>query len=462
MTVPSVRDFRRGALRSALLLVTLVALGVSGQPSLGTTTLAAGTVDESHGYHRDAAHSGYDPATPAAGAMSVAWKARLDGRVYAATITAGGLAFAATENNTVYGLHLSTGTVAWARHLGQAVPGSMLPCGNISPLGITGTPAFDTFTHQVFVVTTTPNGSTIRHTLVGLDATTGAVKTRQVVDPPGQSPLVENQRGALALSRGRVLVPFGGHAGDCGAYHGWLVSAPVTGRGNITAFRAGSSGQAGMWQPAGPSVDPAGNVYVVTGNGAATSGSWDGSNAVLKLDPVSLRLLAWFATSDWPQANANDADLGSSGAALVGSRIWIEGKTSRGYLLDQGNLGGVGHYVATTTSACASQFGGAAVHGNTVYAPCTNGLRQITITSGGGIQPGWRAPAGVTGSPVVGGNEVWALDVGAGVLYALAERTGAVHGSVTVGAVTRFATPTLSGTLALVPTTTGVTAVRGA
>ncbi len=443
-------------------LATSGPLGVPGGVVGPVTRAVASSSTEWHGYHRDAGHSGYDASVPPAGRLSVAWRAALDGRVYGAAVTAGGLALVATENNTVYGLRLSNGSLAWVRHLGTPVPRSMLPCGNIDPLGITGTPVFDLLTHQVFVVTTTWNGSSIRHTLVGLDAATGAVRTTQAVDPPGQNPLVENQRGALALSRGRVLVTFGGHAGDCGPFHGWLVSAPVTGRGAVTRFRAGSSGEAGMWQAAGPSVDTAGNVYVVTGNGAATGGSWDGSDAVIKLDPVSLRLLAYFAPTTWPQDNAADADLGSSGAALVGSRIWIQGKTSHGFVLDQGNLGGIGHYVSTTASACAAQFGGAAVHGAAVYAPCTDGLRRLTISSGGAITLGWKAPSAVTGSPVVGGGDVWSLDVGSGVLYALAEGTGAVTGSITVGSVSRFASPTLYGSLILVPTTRGVTAVRGA
>ena len=439
--------------------VVLTAVGLAALP--GTHAGQAAGTDESHGYHRDAGHSGFDPSTPPAGRLSVAWQARLDGKVYAATVTVGRLAIAATENNTVYGLRLSDGRAVWSTHLGTAVPGAALPCGNISPLGITGTPAYDTLTHQVFVVATTQAGSSLRHTLVGIDAATGAVRTRQSVDPPGQDPLVLNQRGALALSKGRVLIPFGGHAGDCGAYRGWLVSVPVNGRGRLAYFHVGGA-KAGLWQPSGGSVDSAGNVYVVSGNGVATSGAWDGSDAVLKLDPVTLRLLSYFAPSSWPQDNANDADLGSSGAALVGSKVWVQGKTSQGYLLDQGNLGGVGHPAATTGSACASQFGGAAVHGSTIYAPCTDGLRQIRVTGAGTPSPGWRAPSGVTGSPVVGGNEVWSLDVGAGVLYALAEGTGAVHGSADVGRVTRFATPTLSGDLVLVPTLAGVTAVRGA
>jgi hypothetical protein len=44
-----------------------------------------------------------------------------------------------TESNNVYALDAITGTVIWQRHAGAPVT-SGLPCGNISPLGITGNP----------------------------------------------------------------------------------------------------------------------------------------------------------------------------------------------------------------------------------------------------------------------------------------------------------------------------------
>ena len=68
----------------------------------------------------------------------------------------------------------------------------------------------------------------------------------------------------------------------------------------------------------------------------------------------------------------------------------------------------------------------------------------------------------MTGSPVVGGGVVFSLDTGAGVLYALDEKTGAVRGKAGVGPVTRFATPLLDEGLVVVPTAGGLTAESGA
>lgn len=447
--------------RHLALLSLATAVTAAGFAPSGVAAASAAPFVEWHGYQYDNAHSGLSPAVPAVGRLSSAWKAQLDGPVQASPLVVAGIVIAATENNTMYGLERMTGRTLWSRHLGTPVRRSALPCGNIDPLGITGTPVADASNSHVFAVTTTPNGSSIQHRLVSLNPHNGALLSSTVVDPPNQDPVVENQRGALAIAKGRVVIPFGGHAGDCGNYHGYLVSTSISGTA-IGSYRLGFEPGVGLWQPSGPSTDTAGNVYAVSGNGFRYSGAWDGSNAVLKYDPVTLRLLSAFAPSNWPDGNRTDTDLGSSGAALVGGKVWVQGKSSSGYVLDQANLGGVGGQRSTLTGACQSQFGGAAVHQNAIYAPCTDGLRKLALLANGTVQAGWRAPAEVTGTPVLGGGAVWALAPRSGSLYALSESTGQVLETIAVGSLARFATPALSGTLALIPTTTGITAVNGA
>ncbi len=412
------------------------------------------------GYHGGAVHSGYSVGTPAPGVPRVAWRRGLDGQVQASPLVVGTLVVAATENNTLYGLDRATGRAVWSHHFGTPVRSSSLPCGNIDPLGITGTPVYDPGTGRVFAVTTTTAGGRVRHTLFGVNARNGRTEVQVVIDPRGQDPAVENQRGALNLSRGRVLITYGGHLGDCGSFHGYLVSVPTSGKG-VGYYRVGTQGAAGMWQPSGPSVDGSGLVYVVSGNGRATSGAWDGGNAVHVVDPVTLRRRDFFAESTWAQGNRDDSDLGSAGALLFQGRIWVQGKTSTGYVLDLHHLGGVGHPLQTVKGACDRQFGGAATHGGSVFAPCTDGLRQLYVRPNRTVRLGWKAPSNVTGSPVVGGGAVWSLDTGAGMLYELDERSGRVVHTVGVGAVVRFATPALSGSLLFVGTRSGITAVKG-
>lgn len=89
--------------------------------------------------------------------------------------------------------------------------------------------------------------------------------------------------------------------------------------------------------------------------------------------------------------------------------------------------------------------------------PCSDGLLQITIGPDDRLTRGWQA-RGVTGSPVLVGSTVWALDR-SGTLHGLDAVTGDPRATVAVGETSRFATPAVSGTALVVPTSTGVTAV---
>jgi outer membrane protein assembly factor BamB len=85
-------------------------------------------------------------------------------------------------------------------------------------------------------------------------------------------------------------------------------------------------------------------------------------------------------------------------------------------------------------------------------------LRQLTLTSGARLITGWQAPPAVTGSPVIGGQTIYSLDPG-GVLYALNAATGQVRATLSTGATSRFATPTLSQGRIFIGTLRGVIAV---
>src|SRR5438309_5003772 len=83
-------------------------------------------------YDRDAARAGFAPDGPAsADAIRVQWTSpTLDGDVYAQPLLVGRQVIVATQNDTVYALAASDGSVIWKKHLGQPVPASSLPCGN--------------------------------------------------------------------------------------------------------------------------------------------------------------------------------------------------------------------------------------------------------------------------------------------------------------------------------------------
>ena len=473
------RSRRTGRAVLAVLLAGLAcaaggcgAAGAGGQstgPAPSARTIPAGspgTGDAGHAVYpaaawgqfgNSAAKTGAASSAAAAGPLSVAWRAGLDGAVYGQPLVIGNLVVAATENDSLYALNSGTGQVAWRRHLGSPVPLADLPCGDIDPLGITGTPAYDRDNGLVYAVAELAG---YRHVLFGLSVSSGAVMVVRDIPAPDGQPRYDQQRPAVTIEDGRVYVTFGGLAGDCGPYTGSVVGVPVSGSGALISYLVPTRKGGAIWGTAGPVAGPGGTLYVSSGNGAAAGGAFDGSDSVTALTP-GLKQAGIFAPVTWGQDNANDLDLGSTQPALLpGGTLLTTGKRGIGYLLRAAHLGGVGGQI-TSAEVCKA-FGAAAVGGTTVYEPCPGGLTAVS-TAGGRLRVRWRGPGGASGSPAIGGGAVWVNDVKAGILYELDPATGAVRDSVRLGApLPHFASLSLAGPMVFVGTDHGVTAVRGA
>jgi len=404
-------------------------------------------------YHQNNARTGFVPGVPAPTSLTNLWQQPLDGAVYAEPLVVDGEVIVATENDTLYALDARSGQVQWHTTVGTPVPLSDLPCGNIDPLGITGTPVYDPQTGLVFAVAEIQGPA---HLLVGVDVKTGQVKVRRLVDPPGANPQVHQQRAALALYGDKVYIAFGGLYGDCGDYHGMVVASRTDGTGALLTYQVPTPREGGIWAPPGPVIDTQGNLYVTVGNGAVTQGDWDHTDSVLRLSPT-LQLEDAFAPQSWQSDNASDADLGSMGPVLLpDGLIYANGKSGQGYLLRANHLGGIGGQIQTIS--LSSAYGGAAVSDQVAFIPCADGLREIKLESGTSLVPGWQAPQQVTGSPVIGGNTVYSLDPAGGMLYALNAASGSVLATISVGTTSRFAT-TLTQSSIIVGTLQGIVAV---
>ena len=352
---------------------------------------------------------------PTAGPLSVAWTRRLGGAVYGQPLIIGGTVVAATESDQVYGLSRATGRVLWDVRVGGggAVPLSAQPCGNLDPLGITGTPVYDRATGLVYAVAEVTGGTKV---LAGIRVSDGKLVLSRDIPAPDHAAAYDQQRGALALAAGRVYVAFGGHYGDCGPYRGSVVAVPASGHGPILSYIVPTRKQGGIWAAGGPVVGRGTTIYVATGNGAARQPPFDGSDSVIALSPT-LHPISVFAPRRWPQDNAGDLDLGSMSPALLpDGRILQVGKSGIGYLLNARALGGVGGQLAD--GGVCPAFGGAAVSQSVVYVPCSGtGMTAVSV-AGGRIRVLWRGPAAANGSPVVGGGAVWVADWTSGTLYA--------------------------------------------
>ena len=327
-------------------------------------------------YDRTADRSGVSVSTPAPGPVRPSWTASVDGPVYAQPLVVGAEVIVATENDSVYALSASSGAVLWTRHLAAPVP-SGLPCGNISPSGITGTPVADPATGQLWLVTFTAQPA-YQHTLWDLDLATGRTVWQRSIDVSGSDPQAQQQRGALTLLGSRVYVPLGGLYGDCSDYKGRVVGAPVAGSGPLVSFTTANQRQAGIWAPAGESVRD-GSLYVATGNGMPYD-QIDDSDSVLRLGP-GLAVQDRFTPANFVALSSDDQDLGSTAPALLPDGLVFQiGKQGIGYVLDGSRLGGTGGELASA-DLCEGGFGGDAVDGSTVVFSCYTSLRAIEVTA---------------------------------------------------------------------------------
>ncbi len=416
------------------------------------------------GYHASLARTGAVSGPTFAGATQ-AWTAALGGAVYGQPLVGDGRVFAATENDRVVALDPADGDVEWSVSLGSPLTdvASVAGCGDVDPLGITSTPALDTASGVLYVVgEVSDGGGKVHHQLEGLDASTGAVVVSDDVDPPlpsGESAVNLLQRAGLALANGRVYVAYGGNDGDCGNYHGWVVSVAETGAADRTSFEVASDGEGGaIWESGGaPAVDASGDVYASTGNANPDppQGGPDPklyTESVVKLSP-SLRPLASYKD----RIAGGDEDLATGNPVLLpDGDVFSIGKTDVGYVLRQSDLG----QVAAITGICGSDPDGGPAYDaatDTMIVPCKHGGEQLvdlrTNTVGAKL-------SGANGAPIIVGSDIWALDYPTGTLTEYAVTAGTELQHLSVGTVPTFASPSTGAGLLLVGTRTGVTALR--
>src|ERR1035437_1617277 len=247
-----------------LLTVVVAAVLLAAVPASG----AFNVPDHHNADSRDGLY--IDPAfTPAAATnlkRDTNFNGTISGNVYAQPLYIEGgpggraMIIAVTESDNVYALDAANGSVIWQRNVGAPVPLSNLPCGDINPLGITGTPVVDLPSRTLFfdAMTTPDNGTTKKHLIYAMNVDTGttnsacpaAVNATAASGSTVFTSVTQNERGALAIVGTNVYVPYGGHAGDCGTYHGWLVGVPLTQPTNVMAWATTANG-GGSWAVGG-------------------------------------------------------------------------------------------------------------------------------------------------------------------------------------------------------------------
>jgi outer membrane protein assembly factor BamB len=388
-------------------------------------------------YHEDNVRSGAEPASSIT-TVHAQWSGPtgLDGNVYAEPLVCGNALYVATEEDSVYAVNATTGSIVWHTHLGTPVSSNTLPCGDIGPTtGITGTPVIDSATAVLYVVAFL---SSDQHVLFGLNALNGSIESQVGVDPPGSNPQVEQQRGALTLANGYVYVVYGGLFGDCGNYRGWVVGVPVAGTSPMVSYQVPTQREGAIWGTAGTGVAANGDLYVATGNGASTT-TFDHGDAVIELSP-NLTELGYFAPTNWKQLNSQDDDLGSvAPTVLPNGNVFQIGKEGVGYLLSGSSLGGIGGQLGNA-SVCNGAYGGTAHLGFSVLVPCVNGIFDVNASTPQ-LPVEWHTTGFDAGSPIVTGHVVWAVDISNAKLLGFNISNGDPEFSFSLGSADHFISP---------------------
>ena len=284
----------------------------------------------------------------------------ISGNVYAQPLyieggVNGPMIIAVTESNNVYALNATTGTVIWQVNVGPPVT-SGLPCGNINPAGITGTPVVDLASRRLFLDALI-DGPTKKHFVYSLNVDTGATTSGWPVDVNATATynginfvsLAQEERGALALVNGTVYLSYSGYLGDCGSYHGWAVGVDINNPSTVGAWATTAIG-GGIWGHGGVASDGT-NMFVVTGNTFNTGGNWMGGEAIIRLQagPVwTGQPTDYWVPTNWLSLDNSDTDVGGVSATVTdvpgatpSQLVLALGKDSNAYLVNRNNLGGI-------------------------------------------------------------------------------------------------------------------------
>jgi len=268
-----------------------------------------------------------------------------------------GVFFAVTTGNDVIALDETSGATVWKHNIGPSPMNSGAGCGSIHPIGILSTPVIDAKARTIYVAGAIGTATIERHEIHALSVEDGAPRagwpadvTKVTAGALAFAPQPHNQRSALSLVGGTVYVAYGGHVGDCGPYHGWVVGVDGKDPTRIGAWATGGTGE-GIWAAGGMASDGSG-VFAVTGNSTTGTSTHLDSEAVVRitgLGTLSRSNANVYYPASWRSMDSADADFGSNSPVYVevpgatpSALVVALAKDGHLYLLDAKNLGGMG------------------------------------------------------------------------------------------------------------------------
>ena len=352
-------------------------------------------------YHYDVLRTGWNQTetvlTPQNVATSLVqqFTVQLDGRVDAQPLVVPGVkvqgdpnagthdvVYVATQNDTVYAIDPTRGTVLKTNHLGTPVD-TPTGCGDTPAVGINSTPVIDLSTNTIYVIAYTA-GTPPQYTIYALDLSTLNPQTNPLIIPQQVSashalvgggkpflfqPTYQRQRPGLLEANGNIYAGFSSFC-DFNGFNsrGWVLGWQASTLTPLPANQLNDTQSvtgypfylSSVWMSGfGLASDASGSIYFATGN--TTGDTYDPisniSESVVKLSSDLTTVQGLFTPTDsrygisvlngTTPGNSIDNDFGSGGVLLLpdqqGSASHVAvaaGKVGQMYLLNRDNLGG--------------------------------------------------------------------------------------------------------------------------
>lgn len=277
--------------------------------------------------------------------------------------------YVATENNSVYAIDASSGTVLFHQNLGTPVP-KPLNCNNNGPdVGIDGTPVVDRAANAMYVIAYTMQGSVPTYYIHELslsnltDLVTPVVISASHTLSGGTTytfnATYQRQRTGLLESGGNVYAGFGSFCDfSASQSRGWvlgwqagsLTPLPANQLNDVLPTSPNSFFLSSVWMSGyGIAADGSGNIYFATGNSDPSGTTYNSvtnlSESIVEMSSSLMSVRSFFTPSNVNTLDVDDEDTGSGGVMVLPngggpSLAAAGGKAGTLFLLNRKNLGG--------------------------------------------------------------------------------------------------------------------------
>jgi hypothetical protein len=325
--------------------------------------------------------------------------------------------YVVTENDTVYAIDASAGTVLLSQNLGKPVQ-QPLGCNNNGPnVGITATPVIDTTSSTLYVIAYTQDSGGPAYRVHALDLGSLTDKTTPQIITASHSlsdgttftfnATYQRQRPGLLLANGNVYAGFGSFC-DFGANlsRGWLLGWNASSLAPLSANRVNDTQAtspnsfflSSIWMSGyAPAADDSGNIVFVTGNSDYSGTTYDGvtniQESVVKVSANLTNVVDLFTPSNQGSLDQGDLDFGSGGVLVLpdqtgaASHLAVAaGKVGSMYLMNEDHLGG---YSTTKNHVLGTYSVGDCWCGESYFVDPSDGAARV-VSSGGNRIAVWK------------------------------------------------------------------------